>query len=342
MYIGQRLAIDIGSSSIKILFGNSKKIFHATVIETPKNSFEDNMVVDIEKIYCVIKDHIIENKLKARCISFSIHGQDAVIRHIEIPIMDKRKLGEAIEWEISQYLPEGGANYCIDYEIIDRVITNEKKVYKLLVVAVLKEKVERYAELSNKLGFKLKAIDIAANCTARIFTYRGAFKKSINSIGVIDLGNKSSSIVIIENGKLFMEREISFGIENIIKEISKEQQISIEESTDYLIKKFDFCNKNMEFDLDRKIMDLFKNGILNFQRAIEFYTAGKVKKNLDEVFVIGGGSGLRGIKNFLDSYLSSPVYLAYSLEDLGRRMYCPGNIKLSLYINAMGLMLRKE
>ncbi len=342
MYTGQKLAVDIGNNSIKMLFGKNKKIFHAVSIKTPDKSFEDNIISDGEKIYSAINNHIVDNKLKVSSISFCIHGQDVVIRHIEIPIMDKRKLKEAVEWETNQYLPEGGVNYYIDYEIIDRINTNEKKVYKLLVVAILKEKVEQYVKLSEKLELKLKAIDISANCTARVFSNRGVVKKNIKSIGIIDFGSKFSSITIMSNGKLLMEREIPFGIDNIIKEVSKGQQISMEDAARYFIGKFDFDKMDLESELDKRIQELFQNVISTFQRVIEFYSAGKVEKNLDEIFLIGGGSEIKGIQNYFRGYLSSPVNLAVNPEGLGRKLYYPGDAGFCLYINTLGLLLRKE
>jgi type IV pilus assembly protein PilM len=120
MYRRQKLAIDIGYSYIKMLFGGNKKILHEALIKTPENSIEDNKIVDIEKIYNAINDYILGNKINVKSVSFSLHGQDVVIRHIEIPIMEKKKLRDSVEWEANQHLPESGTNYYLDYEINDK------------------------------------------------------------------------------------------------------------------------------------------------------------------------------------------------------------------------------
>lgn len=342
MYRGQKLTIDIGNSNIKMLFGNRKKVLSGVSRRTPENSFEDNMIVDIGKVYSVINEYILRNNLKVKSISFSIHGQDVVMRHIEIPIMEKKKLREAVEWEMNQYLPENGTNYYIDYEIIDRINTNEKKVYKLLTVAVPKEKVEQYVQLGKRLSIKINAIDISANCAARVFVNTGMKDKGFKSIGIIDIGSKSSSIVILGNGKLFMEREVPFGLDNITREISRRQQVNMEDATKYFIENFNFDKINLETEIDRRIQELFDNVSSTFLKVIEFYTTGKVQKNLDEIYVIGGGCKLKGIQDYLSKYLTSPVYVLNNLEKIGRKINCPKDCDLSFHISTLGLLLRKE
>jgi type IV pilus assembly protein PilM len=194
----QKLAIDIGNRNIKLLVGNNKKIFHNATIETPLEAIEDNKIVDIEKVYKAINDYILRNSIKAKSVCFSIHGQDVVVRHIEVPIMEKKSLGNTVEWEINQYLPENGTNHYLDYEIVDKENTAEKKVYKLLTVAAPKEKVDSYVELAEKLELKIEAVDIAANCVARVFANSVKNGKEFRSIGIIDIGTKSSSIVVMD------------------------------------------------------------------------------------------------------------------------------------------------
>lgn len=342
MYRGQKLAIDIGNNSIKMLFGSNKKILHAASIKTPEKSIEDNRIVEIEKIFNSINEYVLKNNLKAKDVSFSLHGQDIVIRHNEIPIMERKKLRESVEWEANQYLPENGTNYYLDYEIIDRENTNEKKVYKLITVAAPKEKVEQYVILSKMLNLKLDAIDIAANCVARVFMNAARNGKDFRSIGIIDIGSKSSSIVVLGNGKLFMEREVPFGIDNLTREVSRRLQIDLDDAIKYFINNFNFEKINLEQEMDRRILELFDNVCSTFLKVIEFYTTGKIQKNLDEIFVIGGGSKIKGIQSYFSKYFSSPVYIADNLEKTGRRMKLPKDCDLSLYINTLGLLMRKE
>lgn len=323
---GQKLAIDIGNSHIKILYGNNKKIFKAVLIPTPENSVKESIIVDIEKVSAAINEYILVNNLRVRGMYFSLDGQDAVIRHIEIPILDNKKLQEEVVWEMSQYLPDRGINYFIDYKIIDRENTVEKKVYKLLIVAVLKDRVNQFVKLAEMLNLRIDAVDIAANCLSRVFINVCKKEKDFKTIGIIDIGCKSSSISILGNGKLFMVKEASFGIMSLLDEADN----------------FDLGKINSGSERDRRILECLDNASAIFLKVIEFYTTGKVEKKLDAIYVIGGGSKIKGIENYFSTCFSSPINVVYNLEMIGRKIHYPEECDISLQLNTLGLLLRKE
>jgi type IV pilus assembly protein PilM len=207
---------------------------------------------------------------------------------------------------------------------------------------VPKEKVDSYVELAEKLELKIEAVDIAANCVARVFANSVKNGKEFRSIGIIDIGTKSSSIVVMDKGKLFMEREVHFGIENLTREISRRLQTDMDEALKYLLNYFNFDGMNEEHEVDRRIQELFDNVSASFLKVVQFYTTGKVQKNLDEIFVIGGGSQIKGIENYLSRYLGSPVYTVDTPEKISRKIHLPQDDMLKFHINTLGLLLRKE
>lgn len=341
MVTREGLALDIGSSYIKALFGSRQKIKLCGLIKTPEKSVVDNSLVEVEQIRDAINVFINENKIKPSYVSYAIHGQDLVIRHIEVPVMDEKGLRKAVEWEITQYLPENGVNYYIDYEIIDKINTKEKKAYSLLVVAAPKAKINKYAELSFALGIKLKSIDIAANCLARVYRNITRDIPKDFSTGIIDIGYRNMNCIILEGGRLFMERELPMGIKNAVMEISKCLNINVEEAYTYLFNKFDFGNISDEFEEGKRVQALFENTLSSFESVIQFYTTGKTQKSLDRIYIMGGGSGIPGIDLYISEYLSSPAFTLITPSEALKFKF-PVGLDFRVYANALGLLLRKE
>jgi type IV pilus assembly protein PilM len=225
---------------------------------------------------------------------FSISGSDIVIRQTEIPVMDEENIRDTVTWEMNQYLPQEGQDHYIDFEILEKNAGSEQKTYKVLVVAAPKEKIESYLELSQRLNLKLRAIDVSANCVARIFKTK-VNNISNESLGVINIGSKNSNIILVENGKLFMEREVPFGTENVIREISRRLDMSQEEAEHYLYNIFSFKNINEEDEIQKRIQTLFDNVFSTFQKVIQFYSNGKVKKNLDGIYFSNVNNAIDGL-----------------------------------------------
>lgn len=337
-----KLAIDIGNKKIKLLLGNNKTIVHHAILDTPEGSFEDNRLTNLDSLYEALNGYILRNNLKAKYVSFCIAGQDLLIRHIEIPLMEKKSMQEAVQWETNQYLPEGGKNYYIDYEILDREQSEVKKVFKVLTVAAPKEKVDLYAQLAEKLDMKLAAIDIYANCTSRFFINSLRELKDLKTFGIINVGNRSSSIIIMSKGMLIMEREIPFGIENLVREISKKLQIDMNEAFRYLSNNFSFDNDNHDEGINSRIQELFDNVCSSFQKVIQFSLNDSNERSLDKLFITGGGSEIRGARNYLGKYIGVPVDTIEAPDKLIGKFNYNRNWNLKLFINALGLLLRKE
>lgn len=341
MFERDALGVYIDDNKIELIVGKRREIKAFEVLKTPEGSVIDDKIINIEPIKDVIKEYMNKNNIKIKDLKISISGQDIVIRHIEIPIMEEKNIRKSVEWEISQYLPDNGENHYIDFEILEKVEDDDKKIYKILTVAALKEKIDNYLNLSKSLNLKLKAIDVSANCIARIFK---TDKKNISeeSIGIINIGDKSSNIVIVENGRLFMEREVPFGTDNVVRDISKRLSLSEEASLTYLKENFDFKNLNENREVDRRIQTLFDNMFSAFLKVIQFYATGKVKKNLDAIYITGSQNDIKGMSYYISNYFSTPVKDINSLKGTRIKMRLKESFDLKKYTNVFGLMLRKE
>lgn len=337
----ENIAVDIGSTFIKVMVGNKQKVRLCDRLETPEGSVSEDKIIDNGAISRVLLEYLRKNNVKSKDISFVVHGQDIIVRHTETPIIDDEGVRNSVEWEIKQYLPESGQNHYISYEIIDKAVSVEKKIYKILAVAAPREKVDNYIVLAESMKMNLKAIDIASNCIGRTFREL-VVKKFINSVGVIDIGSSTISIVVLDKGKLFIEREVPFGIDAILDDIVKKNGVSYEEAYKQLLSNFSFDNSMEPSELSKKILYLFNNVFSSFEKIIEFYTTGKQEKSLDQIYVMGGANAIGGLDKYISNYLESPVTLVDDISKLFLKIQLPKDCDIKFYIGTLGLLLRKE
>lgn len=336
------LAVDIGDSYIKVLVGNRQKVKLFGLIKTPEKSVLDDNIVQINPIRDAIKGFLEQNKVISSDVSFTLHGHDIVIRQIEMPLMDEKGLKKLVEWEMTQYLPEGGSNYYIDFEILEKINAKEKKVCILLVVAVPKNRIDKFVELSYGLGLRLKSIDISANCLARVLKHTIKAQNDKVSLGIIDIGYRNSKTIILDSGKLFMEKEIPFGVKNAVIEISKSLGTDEDASYEYLYNRFHFGRIGDDSEIDKKIQSIFENALASFDKVIQFYNSGKANKSLDNIYIVGGGSAIPGIGEYIKNFFGCSVHIVGSVETLIEDMKFPEGFDFKVYANAVGLLLRKE
>jgi type IV pilus assembly protein PilM len=342
MFEKDKIAIDLGATNIKIMVGNKKLVKYFEIIKTPEDSIQDDKIVSLEGIKNSLQLYLNKNNIKTKDVAFSIHGQDVVSRHTEVPIMDEAGIKTSLDWEMNQYLPKDAGEYIIDYEIIEKIETAEKKALKLLVAAVPKEKINRIVKLTEMLNLQLAAIDITSNCACRVF--KGISKKDLSkdSIGVIDIGSNNTNIIILDKGKLFIEREIPFGVNNMLKEIIKKENIEHNSAFSYLEENISFVGNEEGSELEKRIISLFDNVLSSLEKIVTFFTIGKVKNNLDGIYLIGVGSSIQGLKEHVSGYFNCPVFILDNAESVGVKTSISKECDIKNYVGTLGLLLRKE
>ena len=131
MFGVSHLFVQMGNKDIRIIMGNKRKIQLFDTISTPLESFKSDKILNTRLISIALKKYIINKGIKAQKISFVISGQDVVVRHIEIPIMKNEGLDSAVKWEMTQFLPNNGENHYVDFQIIEKINTTDKKVFNI-------------------------------------------------------------------------------------------------------------------------------------------------------------------------------------------------------------------
>lgn len=336
------IAVDIGEDFIKIIYGNQTKIKNYELIKTPKGSIQDDKIIDVQVIENIIKKYIFDNNIKKKDILYSVHGQDVIVRHIEIPLMDEKNIKDSIDWEVKQYLPEYGENYYVDYEIIEKINTTDEKVFKIMVAAVPKEKIDMLALISRDLDLNLYAVDLTANSISRVFRNIKNFEDHPNSGGIIEIRSNSSILMILDRGKLIIEREIPIGLYHLLNEVSKNTQLELGEALDFIINKFDLNNLHENNEKEVRVYNKVEDICDALAKIIQFYTTGKVKKSVNTIYITGSGNVVGGLGKFVENYFDTPVDIVQSALPFGLKMEIPSDMNFKYFMGSVGLLLRKE
>lgn len=334
------ISIDIGNKYTKIIVGNSSRVLSYDKELTPQGAVFEDALQNINILSTLIKSILTKKNINTKDVCFVIRGRDIVIRHIEVPLMGMDKLDEAVVWEITQYLPELASDYYIDYQIANRATFKSDKVYKVMVVAAPKKKLDKYIQLASILELKVKAIDVAANSVARVFAGIYHFNKSLESIGVLDIGAMSTSISILDKGSLFIEREIPIGVSQMAESFGSNFTNDPDKFHENFITKFNLLNAEVDNSAQGKIKAMFDNLMEVLQKITSFYRGGNYEKKLDYVFLLGAGCEVYGIEKYVKESIGADVRALISMEELNLKMQVPYGFDARFYSNCLGMLFR--
>lgn len=331
------IALDINEESITILIGHKHDIRDGATFKTPKGSFKEDNIVDLDAILDAIQPYIAKKKRGAKEIMFSIRGQDIIIRHLTVPNTDEKLMRENVYFELKQFIGEKIEEYYNDFEVTNYNYKESNTDANVMIVGVKKGKIDKYLELADELGLEVKAIDIFANAIGRVFkTFKGSFNQSVKLAGVLSIETHSNSMVITEFGKIVIEKYQGYGLIG-----ANETEIKNDHEYNIFLDSIEL-NEEIDEGEERKYHRFFKSLITQYKLLIQFYSTGKLKKNLDKIYLVGSVNRIEGIHEYLENNFEVKVGEVPDFNDLRIVVKRPKDVHLKDYLYTYGLLLRRE
>lgn len=322
----KKLSIQITDTSINILIGNKNKIYETHTIELENGDCKDGNVRDKDSIVKLLNDYLDVNGRDVKNVSFVLRGSDIITRYIEVPILKNDALIEAVNFEFKQFIPDID-DYYMNYEIVEKINTKEKKAYKILLVAATKEKINPIIEVAEEIGKELEVIDILSNSLARVLKSSDHIA-SEESTGIFYFGADSSTLGIIEGNVLKFERNLPFGIKNIFNEVYEEAAVTALDSKQVI---------NV-FENNEQLMMNFENLLASVNNTVRYYNSEKNNKPVTNFIIICADMIMTNMEKYLEKYFELPCILVKDPSDLGLKLKFKDNFPK--YISSYGLLLR--
>ena len=322
----KKLSIQITDTSINILIGNKNKIYETHTIELENGDCKDGNVRDKDSIVKLLNDYLDVNGRDIKNVSFVLRGTDIITRYIEVPILKNNALIEAVNFEFKQFIPDID-DYYMNYEIVEKINTKEKKAYKILLVAATKEKINPIIEIAEEIGKELEVIDILSNSLARVLKSSDHIA-SEESTGIFYFGADSSTLGIIEGNVLKFERNLPFGIKNIFNEVYDEAAVTA----------LDSKQVTNVFENNQQLMMNFENLLASVNNTVRYYNSEKNNKPVTNFIIICADMIMTNMEKYLEKYFELPCILVKDPSDLGLKLKFKDNFPK--YISSYGLLLR--
>lgn len=322
----KKLSIQITDASIHIVIGNKNKIYETQTIELKREICKHGNIIDKEYIIKLLSDYLDVKARDIKNISFVLGGTDLITRYIEVPIVKRDVLIENIKFEFKQFIPNMN-DYYMNFEIVEKINTSQRKSYKVLLVAASKKKIDPIIDISKGVGKELEVIDILSNTLARVLK-NANYLINDKSTGIFYFGSNSSTLGIMEGNILKFERNIPFGVKNIFNESYEEVASSI------------LNNKIVDdnFKNNTNLMRNFENLLVSVNNTIRYYNSEKGNKPITNFIIICQDMIITNMESYLKKYFELPFILIKDSLDLGLKLKFKENF--SEYIGAYGLLLR--
>ncbi len=353
------LCIDIGYRNIKVVEVDVRKknevyIENYGITSTPLGVIKNGSIYNPPRVITEIKGVIQQQNMKSKIARIIMSGTNIVTRIYMMEKVEGENYDETVLKSIPQYLPLKLDEYRVDYKILQVINDNGVEKYKVFVTAVPKTILDTYVEVLDGLGLKPDSVDIPANSTAKFFN-RDIEIKTIDSsynqyvdetdtFAVLDFGSETTIVNFLKDRVLEFNKVILAGSSNIDDFISRTMQISVEKAEQ--LKKMYGLVPPTSFSTNEHtaayycIKEFAEKLVKQIVKCFEFYVERCFGSKISRIYIIGGGSQLLGLSNYLYSVFDVPVYPVgvVNLKGVGLKSHLDKE-QLYYLINSIGISL---
>ena len=282
--------LDIGTSALRVVLLNGTGPIktlgtYASVPVDPKIAMSDAKA-DQLKLMQTLKDLLAEAHITTPNVAVGIPSQRVFTTVVDIDRLSPAELAKTIRYQADALIPTPLAESKLDWAQIGDSPADKAKV-EVLLSSVANDFIENRLDLLESIGLRVIAFEPENLALARAIVTPDATLPQM----VLDIGSKTTDLVIVMNGGPRLTRSIPTGSDAIIK--SAMQNLSIDQKqAEQFVFKFGLSKDKLEGQIYHAIIGTVDILTTEIEKSIKFFQTRYTGQKLDRITVTGGASAL--------------------------------------------------
>ena len=317
-----KLGIDIGTAAIKIVeLEKSSGRFvlknyglfelKGTDIQASGPGMGQSILkLPDQEIVWGIKELLKKSNIKSKDAIASIPSFSTFTTIIEMPYLSEQELAKALPFEARKYIPIPLSEVILDWSIIGissqtpggPVSASKPMMVQVFIAAVPRDETEKYRRIMKGAGLDLKALELEN--TALI---RALLGNDLSSTAIVNIGGRSTSIVIVDKGYERVSHNYEIGGFEITKSIARSLNVSLEKAEE--LKRKLGMREADENIVNEAMVSLIDMMVFETKKTISNYEGSKNQK-ISRVLLVGGLTNMPSFVSYFKQKLGLEVYSA--------------------------------
>lgn len=344
------VSFDMGSHSIKVVAGERVKdkliVSKAFSVPISEGIVADGKILNPLEITRLLKENLALNNVKISDAVCTTNSTSIINRDIVVPKGEESEMDAIINFSIQQYLHINMSDYTIQYDILGQVESEGVEKYKALVITYPNIMSKDYFNLIKECNLEPYALDVAFNSIKKLYNntqyLNDNFLDKEETIAFVDMGCNTINVHIYKSGNLEFTRVIKSGGSDLDGSISRKYGITFDEAEERKIKYScleGYGESEEVHEFNEFLKEELQQWVVEIQRIVQFYKNKSVGNIIDNMYIFGGSSKIKGIDGFLRNQLSIPVETINTIENIVAQ---DGKVfeDINIYLNALGALIR--
>jgi type IV pilus assembly protein PilM len=299
------VGLDIGSKTIKMVElakeGRGYRL-SASGIVGYKGNLPENMNDDKELALLaeIIKKLRKEAKITSRDVAIALPETGVYTRSIKFPLLTDSEIASAVKWEAEQYIPIPIEEAIIQHQIIEKREDTTPPQVVVLLVAVTKELIEKYAKLIDMAGLNLVVVETELMALSR------ALAPENQTAIIADFGARSTDVAIVKNQIIVFTRTVQTAGNAFTRAITQGLGVTEQQAEEYK-RAYGLSSRQLEGKVRGAMEGIFRSVADEMKKAIHYYQSEEKGESPTVAIISGGSAGMIDITSELAKLLGIEV-----------------------------------
>lgn len=282
--------LDIGTTAIRLVelrgTGSVKTLAKYAYVPIEDKLVQSDSKADQLKLAQSIKTLVEQARISTNNVAVGLPSQHVFTTIVDIDRLDSAELAKSIKYQADSLIPTPPAESKIDWVLLGDSPDDKTKV-EILLSSVPNEFVEHRLELLESIGLNVIAFEPDNLAMARALIPTEAVLPHM----VVDVGNRTTDLVISMQGAPRLMRSIPTGQEAIVRSAAQNLNIDDAQAQQFVFK-FGLSKNKLEGQVHQAIIGTVDVLVSEIEKSIKFFQARYTDAKLDKIIVTGAASTL--------------------------------------------------
>lgn len=288
--VSEFFGLDVGTTAVRVVQltnspTNKQLIRYGAEPINEKTSLSDSKV-DQQNLAKAIRDLLSKTGIRTKNVAVGLPSSRVFTTIVDIERLSSSELGKTIRYQADSIIPTPPDESKIDWSLLGDSPVDANKV-EVLISSVPNEYAESRLDIFESIG--LNVISFEPNNLALLRAMIPGATTAPHM--VVDVGNKSSDIVIAMNGAPRLTRSVPTGAEALIKSASQNLNVDEAQAREFVFK-FGLSKDKIEGQVFNSIVDTIDMLTTEIAKSIKFFNSRYQDAKLERVILTGAASVL--------------------------------------------------
>ena len=279
--------LDLGTTQVRVVElrggGPVKQLVRYGYAPVDAKTAMSDAAVDQQKLAQTIRDLLAQAHISTKDVAVGIPSSRVFTTVVDIDHLSAGELAQTIRYQADSLIPTPLAESKLDFAALGDSPKDKTKT-EVLLTSVPNNFVENRLDMLESIGLNVIAFEPDNLALARALTAQDATTPQM----VLDLGYKSTDLVIMMNGAPRLTRSIPTGIEALVGAASGSLGVDNKQAEQFIFK-FGLSKDKLEGQIHQAVVGTIDVIMGEVEKSIKFFNT-RYNQQLDRIIVTGGAA----------------------------------------------------